>query len=108
MQIRPDWILHAKGGAIVLVAAVGLAIVGRWSGLAWPTITLLLAGFIAGASVEGAQAADNRLAKSRGLPLPHEVALGDLVASAMPCWVAAIAVELALRYAHQVIPTWLI
>ncbi len=94
MLLAPDKITHLKGGLLALLGAAVLALLGLVAlGLHPLTVALAVAGAAAGAAVEAAQHALNRAAQSQGLPPPHEVSLADLVASAAPCWLAALAVE---------------
>lgn len=105
-MLAPDKILHLKGGLIVLLAALAMAIVSQQLGLHWLTLVLSVAGLAAGASVEATQYADNRRAAAAGQLAPHDVSPADLVASAAPCWAVAVGVELA--HQAQRLPAWLV
>ena len=105
MKLASDTIVHLKGGLLVLLGALVITAGCQIARLHWLPTLLIVAGFVAGASVEGSQQADNDRAEALGLPRPHEVSWRDMVASAAPCWAAAVAIELA-RYAKQ-LPAWL-
>jgi hypothetical protein len=96
-MLAPDKILHLKGGLIVLLAALAVALVGHQVGVHWLPLLLVVAGLAAGASVEATQLADNRRAAALGQLAPHEVSVADLAASAAPCWAAAVVIELGIR-----------
>lgn len=106
MKLAPDTIIHLKGGLLVLIGALVITAVCQVAGLHWLATLLLVVGFVAGASVEGTQKADNDRADSAGAARPHEVSALDLVASAAPCWAVAIAIELA--HQAQRLPAWLV
>ena len=98
MKLAQDKIVHLKGGALVLLFTLAAGVALWLIGLHWLSICFLVSGFVAGASVEGAQASDNQAAAAAGLPKPHEVSPGDLAASAAPCWLMATAVQVAAYF----------
>jgi hypothetical protein len=94
MRIPPDKLAHLKAGAAVAVVAclAGLALTA--SGLHPLSALLLVAGFGTGAAVEYAQRDSNARLAAQGQPPLHDVSRADLVASAVPCTLAAAAIEL--------------
>jgi hypothetical protein len=100
----PDKVLHAKASAAVLVGNAVMIYIGYMLGLHPLTIMCLVGAWTAAAAVEGTQWWDNRGAKARGEPPPHDVSFLDAVASAFLPTVAAIAFEVA-RFFGQ-LPVW--
>lgn len=97
--MKADAKSHLAGGLIVLLFAAVVGAVLLWLGIHPLAVVCAVAGVASGAAVEGTQAHDNRLAAARGEPPVHEVSGRDLVNSALPCLVAAVAIQVALKLA---------
>lgn len=98
MNIRPDLIVHAKGGLLVAAGCTALAWLALAAGLS-PLSTAILTGTFAGAvSVEAAQWAANRAARAAGQPERHEISALDAAASFAPAVPAAAGIEILLRW----------
>lgn len=93
MYIRPDLIVHAKGGLLVMAAAAAFAMLLLWLGAHPVTVALAVAGAVSAGSIEGMQWLENR----RGMPR-REVALDDFLATAGPCWAACVVIEAWLAW----------
>lgn len=97
MRLAPDTIAHLKAGLLLLLSVLLAYSLGYSLTLQPLTIALLIAGPAVGAAVEWAQRDSNaRLTAAGHLPL-HDVSKADLLASAAPCLLAAVAVELLAR-----------
>jgi hypothetical protein len=94
MRLALDKIAHLKAGAAVAIAAclAGLALTA--GGLHPLSVVQLVVGFGTGAAVEYAQRDSNARLAAMGQPPLHDVSRADLIASALPCAVAAAAIEL--------------
>lgn len=102
--MAPDKIVHLKGGALLMLAALAITVALWWLGAHWLSIGLVNAGLAGAASVEGAQWADNRGEIAAGRPARHDVSLEDFAASLAPCIAASVAVQLAAF--HFGLPQW--
>lgn len=105
MLFAPDKILHGKASVGVLIGTIVIAIVGYLLGLHPVSIMILEGGFMAALSVEGTQWYDNKKAKERGDPPPHEVSVLDAFFSTLAPLVAVIVLEV-VRALGQ-LPPWL-
>jgi hypothetical protein len=100
MRIAPDKIAHLKAGAFVAAAACVAGIALTAGGLHPLSALLLVAGIGTGAAVEYAQRDSNARLAAQGLPPLHDVSKADLIASAVPCALAAAAIELLRHFGY--------